>query len=584
MAAVAQLVLRDVARRWNVYQQTPFGCLLRVFMGRIFYGADEASSEGLDLSIGVILILLAMPGILASLLMFVEYGSLMRYLRGQGVLDPYTATIPDEYFFIVLSMTVTGAAALWRWDAIFLDRRDYANLVPLPIRLRTIFLVNFSAIVALAALLTFIVNAASMILFPVAVVGSQPTVFVFLRFASGHAAAVFLASIFTFIAIFALAGTLMALFPVSIFRSVSLVARFVIAICILTLLGATFAVRPFLDQTSLAIKHRVAMLPSVWFLGISQTVWGNGSDPFYSSMTAKALASLAIASLVAILAYTVTFRRSFMHIPETADVGPVPRLQLKFLPLTFLHDTVLRTPSQRACFDFVVKTLLRTDGHLQIALAFAALGLVTAATSLNSLKSPNLILAGPYPPVEFLSIPFILSYCIIIGVRFAFEVPADLRANWIFRLWLSPNTGQARPIARRVLYATTLPWLMPVVFALTISFFGFTNALLHTAIFTISNIVVIEVLLVKYRKIPFTCSYPKFESHSGVILMAYLFGFFLFADYLPELEHWSLVEPARAVCFIPLYGLVLAGVYSYRKQMLDMDKQLIFEEPTSSVF
>ena len=209
-----------------------------------------------------------------------------------------------------------------------------------------------------------------------------------------------------------------------------------------------------------------------------------------------------------------------MHIPEAADAGSVPRIHLKFLPFTIFHDAVLRTPSQRACFDFVVRTLLRADGHLQIALAFAGLGLVTAATSLNSLKSPNLILTGPYPAVEFLSVPFILSYCIILGVRFAFEVPTDLRANWIFRLWLSPETGQARPIARRVLYASSLLWLLPVVFALTFIFFGFSNALLHTAIFTISNIVVIEVILLKYRKIPFTCSYPRFESHSGVILAA----------------------------------------------------------------
>jgi len=43
----------------------------------------------------------------------------IRFLRGDGVFDPFTATIPDEYFFIVLSMVVTGAAALWRWDRTF---------------------------------------------------------------------------------------------------------------------------------------------------------------------------------------------------------------------------------------------------------------------------------------------------------------------------------------------------------------------------------------------------------------------------------------------------------------------------------
>jgi hypothetical protein len=249
-----------------------------------------------------------------------------------------------------------------------------------------------------------------------------------------------------------------------------------------------------------------------------------------------------------------------------------------------LHIATLRSPSQEACNDFIVRTLLRSDAHLQIALAFAGLGLVVAAGSLSSLKSPNLILAGPVPSVEFLSVPFILSYCIIAGVRLAFEIPTDLRANWIFRFWLSPDNQQARPIARRILHAATLPWLIPLVFAMTFIFFGWIIALLHAAFLTLANVAVIETFLVKYRKIPFTCSYPKFESHSGVILVAYLLGFFLIANYIPALEHWSLVNPVRSLCFIPLFTAALAAVYFYRKQMLEMDKELIFEEPFSSGF
>jgi hypothetical protein len=581
---LTQSVIRVLEHRRTAFQQTPFGCLLRVFVGRIFHGGGEPGAEDLDLGLGVILILLAMPGILVSLFMFEEYGSLIRYLRGDGVFDPYVATIPDEYFFIVLSMTVTGAAALWRWDTIFLDRRDYANLVPLPIRLRSIFLANFSAIIALAALFTLVVNAASIILFPVAVVGSQSSFAVFFRFAAGHAAAVFLASIFSFSAIFALAGILMALLPVKLFRSISLLARFVTAIFLLALLVSSFAVPPFLDGTSLAMKQRVAMLPPVWFLGISQTVWGNGRDRFYSLMTEAAGVALIAAALIAILSYTVSFRRSFIRIPETADAGPLPRVQLKSSPLAILHNATLRSPSQEACYDFIVRTLLRSDAHLQIVMAFAGLGLVAAAASLSSLKSPHFILAGPAPSVEFLSVPFILSYCIIAGVRLAFEIPTDLRANWIFRLSLSPDNHQARPIARRVLHAATLPWLIPFVFAVTLIFFGWIVALLHAAFLTLANVAVIEILLVKYRKIPFTCSYPRFESHSGVILVAYLLGFFLIANYIPALEHWSLVNPVRALCFIPLFTAVLAAVYFYRKQMLEMDKRLIFEEPFSSGF
>ena len=46
-------------------------------------------------------------------------------------------------------MTVTGAVAVWRWDAIFPDRRDFMNLVPLPISTRTIFFANLVAVLFL---------------------------------------------------------------------------------------------------------------------------------------------------------------------------------------------------------------------------------------------------------------------------------------------------------------------------------------------------------------------------------------------------------------------------------------------------
>jgi hypothetical protein len=63
-----------------------------------------------------------------------------------------------------------------------------------------------------------------------------------------------------------------------------------------------------------------------------------------------------------------------------------------------------------------------------------------------------------------------------------------------------------------------------------------------------------------------------------------LFGFVAFTEYLPQMEHWSLLNPWQAILFVPLIAAALLGVRQYRKQMLDMDKQLIFEEPSASTF
>ena len=569
---------------WEPYSRRPFPTLLRVFIGRVFHGGGDSGDSEMGVALGVILILLAMPGVLVSLLLFEKYGSLVRWMRGDGTFDPFIATIPDEYFFIVLSMVVTGAAAVWRWDALFLDRRDYTNIVPLPVSLRRIFLGNLGAILLLAIALTVDVNAPSFILFPVAVVGSQGSLRVFLQFAAGHAVTVVLASVFSFFAVFAIVGLLMAILPYALFRRISLYVRFLIALFYLALLATDFAVTSFLAQLTRISKPAVAMLPPVWFLGIVQTLWGNGHNPFFAAMARTALLALGISLAVAILSYTLSFRRSFIRIPETAEVGPLPRSQFHFLPVKLFDRVFLRDPQQRACFHFITRTLLRGETHLQIVSAFAAMALVASAQSVASVFRTHAAVHFRIPSEDLLSIPFVLSFCIIVGIRLAFAIPSDLRANWVFALWIDPDTLQTRPIARKVLLTFSLLPLIPICFAGTWILWGFSAALLHTAVFAACTVVLVELLLLRFRKIPFTCSYPPFQSHSALIFVAYLFGFVLFTSYLPELELWSLANPWRAIVFIPLVAVILLFSHFYRKQMLDMDKHLIFEEIPASHF
>jgi hypothetical protein len=538
----------------------------------------------MDVALGVILILLAMPGVMVSLLLFEKYGSLVRWMRGDGVFDPFIATIPDEYFFIVLSMVVTGAAAVWRWDALFLDRRDYSNIVPLPISLRRIFLGNLAAIFLLAVALTLDVNAASFVLFPVAVVGSQGSLAVFLQFAAGHAVAVVLASGFSFCAVFAIIGLLMAILPYALFRRISLYVRFLIALFFLALLATDFAVTSFLAQLTRISKPAVTLLPPVWFLGVSETLWGNGRNPFFAAMTRTALWALAISLVVAVLSYTLSFRRSFIRIPETAEVGPLPRSQFHLLPIDLFDRVLLRDPPQRACFHFITRTLLRSEAHLRIVSAFTAMALVVSAQSVASAFQSHTAVHLRNPSEDMLSIPFILSFCVIVGIRLTFEIPSDLRANWVFALRIDPNTLEARPIARKILLTFSLASLAPVCLVSAWILWGFSTAVLHTAVFTACTVALVELLLVRFRKIPFTCSYPPFQSHSALIFVAYLFGFVIFTTYLPELELWSLSDPWRAVLFIPLLAVTLLSIHFYRRQMLDMDKHLIFEEISASSF
>jgi hypothetical protein len=301
-------------------------------------------------------------------------------------------------------------------------------------------------------------------------------------------------------------------------------------------------------------------------------------------MTRTALLALGISLAVAALSYALSFRRSFIRIPETAEVGPIPRSQFHLLPVSLFDRAILRDRPQRACFHFITRTLLRSEAHLQIASAFVAMGLVVSAQSIASAFHANAAAMLRSPSEDILAVPFILSFCTIVGIRLAFEVPSDLRANWVFAAWIDPNTLQTRPIARKVLLTFSLAPLVPICFVFSAILWGFGVGLLHTTIFAACTVAFVELLLLRFRKIPFTCSYPPFQSHSALLFVAYLFGFVIFTTYLPELELWSLADPWRISLFVPLVAGILVSVQQYRKQMLDMDKHLIFEEISASNF
>src|SRR6266404_1208437 len=142
-----------LAAQWDAYVRRPFPVLVRLSMNRIFHGSN-ASEEDLNISMGLLLAWLAVPGGFVSIFLFDKYGSFLQWLRGQA---------------------------------------------------------NFVAITILTCVCVIDVNAASSILFPVSVGASQPGFSFVMRFAGVHALVVMLASIFSFLAVFATTGVLLLL-------------------------------------------------------------------------------------------------------------------------------------------------------------------------------------------------------------------------------------------------------------------------------------------------------------------------------------------------------------------------------------
>jgi len=571
-------LLTDPVRHWwEYYRQRPFGRMVELFVARIFRGGGDSDTEGLDLGIGLALTLLALPGGFVSILLLDKYGTLLQWMRGTLNVDPLLMSVPDEYFFIVLSMAVTGAAAVWRWDAIFPDRRDYMNLVPLPISTRTIFLANLVAVLFLAGLTALDVNAASCILFPMVVGATQNKFVFFAKFAAVHAVGVVLASVFSFLAVFSMLGLLMALLPPRALRRISAYVRGIVVVYLVTLLATSFAVPDKLLRTKGPLPPWTLLFPSCWFLSLCQSLRGRAS-PAQIELSRLAVPGIVVLMVVALGCYAIGYHRHFVRIPEVAEAAvtaPTPRRSRLG---ALLERLVLRTPFQRGCFPFVWKTLVRSEIHRLVLTGIGGLGLVLASQALlNAFAGAKSLHQAALSP-DALSIPFVLTFLIIIGLRIVFEIPVELRSNWVFQLMLDPDRQECQSLARKVVLTLALPLVLTIAFPAYVYLEGLRGALLHTLLVGTWSVLLTNIVLIRFRKVPFTCTLPIFKQHSIVLLLSVCFGYLLYAISTPEFESPAFAEPLRMIALVPVAALAWFIPHRLDKSTVDIEKKLIFEE------
>jgi hypothetical protein len=562
-----------VAEQRGRASERPLARLVRHCVDRILHGGDTSEPGELDFGIGTMLALLATPGAFAAIFLADKYGTLFRFLRGEGKLDPFAASLPDEYFFVVLAMVVTGAVAIWKWDALIPDRRDYANLAPLPIPAGHIFLANAAALLSLATVLALDVNAASSILLPLIVCGSESSVRYVAVFFGTHLLSVVLASAFSFFAVLGILGLLMALLPYPLFRRCSVYVRCSLMIFLMAMLSTSFVMVDFVQHLSASSFPLVQLLAPVWFLGLCQHLRGI-SDPAFSSLARLAIPALPFSVILALGAYALSYRRCFAQSTEIVTNFGVTHTRRHGYP--WLAALFLKTPFERGCFRFALKTLLRSENHTLIVGGFTGVGLVLASQTLFEAVRNNEVNRLPSP--DLLSIPLMVSYFLLLGLRFSFEIPVLLRANWIFRMTVNPGTNECVPLARKVMLAFLIPLLVAGCFPSYALRWGWRIGLTHTTTVAVLCLLLIEVLLVRFRKVPFTCSMPSFKSNALVSVLFYFLGFVAFTSWASTAERWALADPLWYFAFIPLLAAVWLFLERYRGEMTYLDRQLIFEE------
>jgi hypothetical protein len=502
-----------------------------------------------------VLALLAVPGALMTFLMFPKYSSLMRWFRQEFIFDPDMQSMPDKYMFVAFSMAITGLVTLVKWDSLFPDRRDFANLMPLPFPASRILLAKGAALAGFVVIFAFDINVISSLAFPPVVLENHGTVWDVLLFMAVHAGTMAAASLFTFCALLAVVGIVMCVVPYPVFRRITRYIQFG---------GACALLIMFVSIPVVATEfERYAWLPPVWFLGLYYQIHGKAT-PMLAAFASHAQWALLASFVTAALAYALSYRVFLASAAETPDI--VNRtLRIPAWVFRVADATMLPTAFERGTFRFMLKTLVRSDRHTVILSGALGLG---AALSIGSIMNP----ARDTPPL--FAVTLTMAYFLITALRMTFAVPAELRANWLFQVGVVDYDPDPGATARKMIL---LPVLLLIVLPSTVICaytLGLQMAFMH-AVFLIAVCASLAgMLLWNVRAIPFTCSFSSEGTNFGIPLASYFIGYLVFGYGLSRMEAYLLTHPVAFIVDLVILGAIWFGVIRLREGQ----EGLVYEE------
>jgi hypothetical protein len=552
--------------RWDAWRRRPFIRLVEHFAAGITRPDNNSEVTGIEIGGGALLGLLAAPGGIVCLLLLDKYSSFIQgYFHGRRI-DIYLESIPDKYFLLSLSMAVTGIITVLKWDKILPDRQDYLNLAPLPITQRAMFFANSAAVLLAVAALTLAVNAGSILGFPVVVTANEISIGVFFRFAAVHALCVLLASVFTFCAIFSLMGTLMTVLPASIFSRISLWVRGAIVTVLIGALATGFAGEDIVRYLHKHPDSAVRFLPTVWYLGLYQVLQGRETAELVRAAS-QALWNAGAAIVLAMIVYPLSYQRALLGTIGRSR-GVVTRRGAG-MPIPYVPSW---SPFDRACYGFALRTLFRSDIHCLCVAAFLSVGVILG---LQTLMYAHTRIPDPLPGVRLLSVPLIVAYLLICGLRLAFELPAGLSANWIFRTMLEGCEHASARVARNVMVTFLVPLVVIPCAVLYSIWWGAWIGVLHAGYVFLVSLALIEVFVFGYRKIPFTAPLPAMQNHMLLVCLVQFLGLLAFSRIGAAVER-SLMESPTEVLLVPC---AVAGAWLWkRRHAQGVDRRLLFED------
>src|SRR5262249_34678815 len=270
----------------------------------------------------------------------------------------------------------------------------------------------------------------------------------------------------------------------------------------------------------------------------------------------RAWIGLAAVVSVTPVVYALSYWRMLSAIADEPDITPAPP-RWGFSGKERLVGFGAR--SQLAITQFGVRTLARSRQHRLILSFYLGIGLAFTSLLLKG-AGPAAHLANHSWREESMLLwaaSILVMSLAIIGARVAFAIPFDLKANWIFQIAGVRSGPDNLTAVRRVLYVVAVvpAWLLTAAICLTL-WPSWENAG-HLAVLALTGIILIDLSLLRFPKIPFTCSWLPGKSRMNMALLAAL-GLLLIGRDTASFERQALQDIRGAVAMLAV--LVFAAM------------------------
>ena len=182
------------------------------------------------------------------------------------------------------------------------------------------------------------------------------------------------------------------------------------------------------------------------------------------------------------------------------------------------------------------------------------------------------------PDAALLSIPLVLSFFALSGMRVVFPLPAELPSNWIFRLTENERRRECLAGVRRSMLLWAIVPLFALLWPVCAWLWGWRVASLELLFGFTLSLILMELLLLRFFKIPFTCSYLPGKANIALMGFFYWLAFSTYAYTMASLEAWLLHDLLAWAIFYALLLAALAWLVSYRNRLLDEGFVFAYED------